>query len=217
MKAKRRYHQSRRAEAAQQTRSKILSAARALFGEEGFHRVSMDEIALRAGVGRTTVFQQFESKKGLLRAVEHDTSERAGVARLFLELAGKSARESMRIVLELSPQIWAAEEGMFARLFGLAFADEDMRKVIDEKESGRREIIAAMVGALKKDGALTPGTSASEATDLLTLITGFHAFERLRAQGLALNAITRMLKKLAAAAVTVDAGSKKVASARRQA
>lgn len=49
------------------TRQSILQAALDLFSEQGFYYVSIDEIALRAGVGRTTFYLHFPDKSAVLR------------------------------------------------------------------------------------------------------------------------------------------------------
>jgi AcrR family transcriptional regulator len=58
------------------------AAARRLFAEAGFHRVSLDEIARQADVARATVYHQFGSKLGVLGAVVEDYERRAGLAAL---------------------------------------------------------------------------------------------------------------------------------------
>jgi AcrR family transcriptional regulator len=54
------------------SRSKVLSAAKALFLEDGYDGVNLDRIATRAGVARQTVYNRFGSKEAVFRAVmEH--------------------------------------------------------------------------------------------------------------------------------------------------
>src|SRR4051794_34272066 len=62
---------SERADAAR-NREKLLCAARRLFAERGPDRVSMDEIAQEAGVGKGTLFRRFQSRGGLMRALLGD-------------------------------------------------------------------------------------------------------------------------------------------------
>lgn len=47
-------------------RNRILDASSKLFMAHGFRRISMDEIARSAGVGKGTVYQLFESKQELM-------------------------------------------------------------------------------------------------------------------------------------------------------
>src|SRR5256885_1414848 len=52
---------------------KILDAARAMFGEQGFDGTSIVEIGDRAGIAKSVLYHYFGSKAGLYRAiVEHD-------------------------------------------------------------------------------------------------------------------------------------------------
>ena len=61
----------------QETTAKILDAAYALFWRQGFARVSMDEVAARAGVTKRTLYQHFRSKDDLMAAALSRTSELA--------------------------------------------------------------------------------------------------------------------------------------------
>ena len=54
---------------AEQTRLRILDAAYGLFWRQGFLRVSMDEIAARAGITKRALYQHFLSKDALMAAV----------------------------------------------------------------------------------------------------------------------------------------------------
>lgn len=57
-------------------RSAILCAAQRLVAERGADRVTMDEVACAAGVGKGTLFRRFGDRTGLLRALL-DERERA--------------------------------------------------------------------------------------------------------------------------------------------
>lgn len=50
----------------QSTRERLVSAAFELFEERGYEAASVDDIAARARVGRTTAFRQFGSKEALI-------------------------------------------------------------------------------------------------------------------------------------------------------
>jgi AcrR family transcriptional regulator len=51
------------------TRARILKAAREIFFRDGFADTSLDEVAARAGVGKGTLYRHFESKAELYVAV----------------------------------------------------------------------------------------------------------------------------------------------------
>ena len=46
----------------------MLDAAEAVFGRQGFHAASMDEIARRSGITKALLYQYFGSKEGLCEA-----------------------------------------------------------------------------------------------------------------------------------------------------
>ncbi|MEV7994471.1 helix-turn-helix domain-containing protein [Streptomyces sp. NPDC086077] len=58
------------------SRADVLEAAARLYAEKGAEAVSMDEVAVAAGVGKGTVYRRFGDKSGLAAALL-DTQERA--------------------------------------------------------------------------------------------------------------------------------------------
>ena len=60
----------------QETRERILAEALRLFGERGYARVSVEEIAEAAGVTKGAVYHWFTDKDDLGRELQHDLYER---------------------------------------------------------------------------------------------------------------------------------------------
>jgi AcrR family transcriptional regulator len=58
-----------------ETRRRILDAAYGLFWRQGFLRVGMDAIAVRAGVTKRTLYQHFSSKDDLIKSALAHSSE----------------------------------------------------------------------------------------------------------------------------------------------
>lgn len=63
---------ARRMPRGQETRERILSEALRLFGERGYARVSIEEIADAAGVTKGAVYHWFTDKDDLGRELQHD-------------------------------------------------------------------------------------------------------------------------------------------------
>ena len=187
------YRQNSRAEGVAYTRQRIILAARQLFLSAGFHRVSIETIAARAGVGRTTVFQQFGSKAGLLHAVEQETSSRAGVDELQKALADPDALGSLRAAFEVGCHVWAAERGMFRNLFSLAVIDPEMRAVMTQKDEKRRQLVDALAQQLQRQHRLRPGVTRRSAADLLWLLTSFETFDTLLTVRGSVKEVSRLL------------------------
>lgn len=106
VKARRPYRSERRREAAQQTRQRILDAARARFLEHGYTGTTIAAIAADAGTAAETVYATFGSKVGLLEALvrgaargdeETEILEQAGPTRAA---AATDQREQLRLFAE---------------------------------------------------------------------------------------------------------------------
>src|SRR5699024_12451021 len=64
------------AEHRQRVRTKLFAALSELMAETGFDAVSMADIAARAGVGRTSVYNHFPDKEAvLLGFIQHETRQ----------------------------------------------------------------------------------------------------------------------------------------------
>ncbi|MFI5608836.1 TetR/AcrR family transcriptional regulator [Amycolatopsis sp. NPDC051903] len=61
-------------------REQILSAATTLFGERGFHAVSMEDIGAAAGIAGPSVYRHFPSKAALMAAIGHRAADRLALA-----------------------------------------------------------------------------------------------------------------------------------------
>ena len=80
---------------------RLQEAAFALFAEQGYDATSVDQIAERAGVGRSTFFRTFPSKEAVIFP-DHDRVLALIDARLAAATAGQhvlAMREAARIVL----------------------------------------------------------------------------------------------------------------------
>ena len=71
---------------ADETRKRILGAAREVFSERGYDGATFQAIAVRADLTRPAINHYFASKRGLYRAVADQTNEL--VLRLSTEQAG---------------------------------------------------------------------------------------------------------------------------------
>ncbi|MBP1924681.1 AcrR family transcriptional regulator [Sedimentibacter acidaminivorans] len=62
-------------------RKAILTSAKALFTEKGFHKTKMNEIAVNAGVGKGTLYEYFSSKQDIFDefCIENVNLMRAGI------------------------------------------------------------------------------------------------------------------------------------------
>ena len=76
-------------------RAAILAAAKRLFVNEGFERVSMDQIAGEAGVSKLTVYSHFDDKESLFAEAVRAHCEQSMPANLFVAEPEKPVRERL--------------------------------------------------------------------------------------------------------------------------
>lgn len=81
-----------RAAMVEETRAKLVRAARTAFAEKGYAAASMDELTAEAGLTRGALYHNFGDKKGLLRAV---------IEEMDAEMLAR-----MRVARERAPTPW---------------------------------------------------------------------------------------------------------------
>jgi AcrR family transcriptional regulator len=81
-----------------QTRADLVSAARRVFLERGFHRATLDEIADAAGYTKGAVYSNFDDKDALFLAVLEAHYARRSEAYRGIILDGESLEETVRAI-----------------------------------------------------------------------------------------------------------------------
>ena len=207
---KRRYVQRTRAASAEATRLRILDAAEASFDRGPLAAVRIDDVARRAGVSRSTVYQLFDSRRGLLVALAGRYREAAEFERLIEASMHPDARESLRRAQRESVRMFASRPELARALFTMAGVDADAVAAVAALENGRRPGMVHLAGRLQEQGQLRAGITVKEAADLLSVATSFPAFDELfNALGLPEDVVADRLVALAERAVCRDEGTRR--------
>jgi len=148
------------------TREQIIEGAYALFYRQGFARVSMDEIAARAGVTKRTLYAHFDSKDTLLGDVLQHHHELA-LARIET-WAGNLDRSDPSSLDRLFSDIAAWSSGR--RWSGAGFTRLVM-ELADLPGHPARKIARRHKAAVERRLAVTFG-SADAGTEIMLLIEG---------------------------------------------
>ena len=176
---KRQYLQRVRAETAEGTRRRILDAARATLERGPLGALKVEEIARAAGVSRSTVYLLFGSRAGLFSALAYQLREAAGFERLVEANRLPDALEALRRAMRKSVRMYAVNPDLARALFTLAAIDPDAVSAVAALEDGRRPGMRLLARRLSRQGYLRPGVPIREASDLLTVVTSFGAFDQL--------------------------------------
>jgi AcrR family transcriptional regulator len=176
----RKYEQRLRAEAAEQTRRRILDALYERLREAPSEPVSVDQVARMAGVARSTVYVIFGSRAGLFDALGADMFERAGLERLVEAVADPDARQGMRGGLRTGAQMFAVNRDVLRALHSMAQLDEEaVGGAIQRIEERRARGMIRLARRLARQKALRPDVDTKFAAHLLWVLASFDTFDAL--------------------------------------
>src|SRR5881409_2461166 len=123
------YRLGQRQVAADETRSRILNAARAQLETEA--SFSIDAVARQADVARMTVYYQFGSRRGLLEALFDDLADRGRLAdHLAATFHQPQPLEALRQLIAAFVEFWATDRIVTRRVRSLADLDPEFEQAI---------------------------------------------------------------------------------------
>jgi AcrR family transcriptional regulator len=158
-------------------REKILAAARELLDGDDGEAFSIDAVARRAGVARMTVYNQFESKAGLLEDLFDSIAERGAFGRMGDVFAIEDPDAAMDAFVELFGRFWTSSRRAHRKLRAAALLDEDLEKAIVARNERRRFGIAELVRRIGKERKLA--MSRDEAVNVMFVLMSFDTFDAL--------------------------------------
>ncbi len=176
----RKYEQRLRAEAAEQTRRRILDAVYQRLHDAPTTPVSVEQVARAAGVSRSTVYLVFGSRAGLFDALTEDLWQRAGFQQAVDAVADPDARRHLRGGIAGGVRVFAAHRDVFRALFSTAELDADaVGGAIARIEENRAGGMTHLAQRLAEQDLLRADVSVDQAADLLWLLTSFDSFDQL--------------------------------------
>ena len=208
----RRYTSPKRAAAELKTRQRLVrAAAKMLRSPQGPLLLSLDSVARAAGVSRATVYNQFESRRGLLEAVFDDWAIRGGVYRIAEAMAVPDPRAGLARLVEIFCAFWDFDRKTFAGLRAAAAADAELRETLHKRQERGRKALGVLVGRLSSRLEAHPQATA-DLVDVLFTLTSFPVFAELAQRGRSAEAACRLIQNLADAAVRqLTSGGKLIA------
>jgi AcrR family transcriptional regulator len=196
------YRLGLREEASEQTRSRILGAARELLiATDGFSSFSMEAVARRADVARMTVYHQFGSKIGLLEAICDSLAASGGMEQMASAFSRPDPREALDEYIAVFGHFWESDRLLTRRLRGLAALDPEFEQVIRARDERRRQGLRVLVARLGEPHG-HPGSPASDqVVDILYTLIGFEFFDTLAGPTRSLEDVVPIVARLARTAL----------------
>ena len=177
---KRVYTSEARDEQASQTRNRILGAAKELFLNEGFDRVTIGKLAQAAEVSMPTIYVIFKSKRGVLQSL----IDEALPPNQFEDLVEdtrleKSPMKRLGMVAKMARKIYDAERELMDILRSVSVVAPEFKELEQEREKRRYERQGETVKTLMKEKSLAKGLSLAKARDILWALTGRDMYRML--------------------------------------
>lgn len=176
---KRGYQQRARAEAAAETRRRIIEATRGLLARAPLQSVGLPEIAAEAEVARSTIYTIFGSREGLMVAVAEDLLERGGFARIGMALRNPDVVRGFEESIDVAMELYSQEDAVGQALLSLAAVDRDASSAAARLNLGRREGMRRLAQRMHDQGVLREDVTVAFAADVLWVITSFETFRQL--------------------------------------
>lgn len=171
------YQAVQRSQTVDAGRDRIVVAARELLEDDAAEPFSIDAVARRAGVARMTVYNQFESKAGLLEALFDSLAQRAGMGQMADIFREKDVLHAFDLYVALFGRFWTANRHAHRRLRAAAKQDPTLDAAIVQRNERRRLGLTELVRRLAK----SPPTALprKDVVDVLFVLLSFDTFDAL--------------------------------------
>jgi AcrR family transcriptional regulator len=164
---------------AQDTRSRILSAAWDLVLARGAAAVRMRDVAAAAGVSRQLVYIHFGDRAGLLVAMARDHDEQSGFVERVVATRELSPAEGLEALIRewfgYVPEILPVAAGLQAA----AGAGDEAAVAWSDRMGDLREAFRIAMARLRRDGLLVRGWSVDAAADWVWMRSHLSGWQQL--------------------------------------
>src|SRR5260221_1348924 len=173
------YRLGKRQAAIDESRSKMIEAARELIlSRQALAGFSIDAVANKAGVARMTVYKQLGGKRGLIEALFDDIGSRGNIFQV-IEISREDPLDELDTFIDAFGFFWHSERLILKRLHAMNALDEEMDKADRERQSRRRRGLQKIVGRLQEEKKFQSEFSFEQAIEILQTLTSFETFDSL--------------------------------------
>jgi AcrR family transcriptional regulator len=196
------YQLGKRQDQIDESRRRVIDAARSLLAEGGSYRAfTIDAVARKADVSKATIYYQFESKTGLLEAVCDALADAGGMSGLAAAFTDPDPIAALRTFVGTFGRFWDADRSAMRRLRALAALDPEVGAVISARDDRRRMGLRALAGRLAEDRDAARPIDPEDLVRVLYMLTSFETFDALAPPGAALTSAVADVVNLAEAAL----------------
>jgi AcrR family transcriptional regulator len=202
------YQLGRRKEASEQTRQRILQAARDLLAApRGLSAFTIDAVAKRAGVARMTIYYQFGSKSGLLESLCDSLAIRGGIQQMCNVFVQTDPLAALDQFIAVFGGFWDSDRLVLRRLNSLSALDPELERVLRGRGERRRQHASALVGRLTETLGRPALESFHDSVAILVTLTSFETFDSLAGPKRSPASVIPVIQRFARAALGLEGES----------
>lgn len=180
----RRYVSDVRSRAADATRARLLHAAKTLFARRGIDRVTIAEIAKKAGVSASTVYAIYQSKEGILRELMSRTLFGQPFQRAMVRLQDVTDPERLiELTAKVARAVYEEESAQLGLMRGASAFSAALRQLESEFEAMRFMMQRERVERLFARHRQRKGLTLDEARRILWMYTSRDVYRLLVQEG----------------------------------
>jgi AcrR family transcriptional regulator len=183
-----------------QTRDRILSAARKLLLSSDLSKFTMDAVARTADVSRLTIYYQFDSKSKLLEALYDYIARRGHMEELAQVFRQNDGVSMLHEFIDVFAHFWDSDRDVIRRLNALGAIDSEIGKGLLARNERRRKGLTVIVERYCQWYPLV-SSEVPRAIDTLHMLTSFETFDALSGSGRSREEIVAIIRKLAHEAI----------------
>jgi AcrR family transcriptional regulator len=175
------------------TRQRILLAARDLLVARGVRRVSMDDVAVAAGVTRMTVYRHFGDRESLVREAFLALAE--ALEAVIADLGGEPRPDVDAFLGRIGAVVGALPSGLQEAMADLQKAHPGVyTEVRDRERRAIGSLFELLYSGAEAQGRIRPGLKRPVVEVLFwQVVTGFFDYPTLQAQGLSPTEVFRTI------------------------
>ncbi|BCL81214.1 TetR family transcriptional regulator [Ktedonobacteria bacterium brp13] len=177
---KRTYHSPARERQAEESRQRILQAARVHFLERGYSGTTIDAIAKEAGVSPKTVTAIFGTKQGIMAEMLQPSAFGERYQQLLRQIRNASDPiQGVQIIAQICRQIYELLTPELDLLRGATMVSPELMEISQQINARRKHFQGAGVMHLAQQGLLRQELTVTEAIDEFWTLTAYDLYHML--------------------------------------
>jgi len=177
MPRRRSYNPVERLRSVEAGRERIVAAARDLLEDDDAEGFSIDAVARRAGVARMTIYNQFESKAGLLEALFDSLASRGPLGQIADVFKQEDPLVALDEYVALFGRFWTLRRRAHGRLRAAAMHDPELAAAMAARNERRRKGVAALLRRLGDKAH--PVVPRADAVTVIYVLLSFDTFNEI--------------------------------------